>query len=441
MANLSISCATHAVLLTREDLRPLGWLLITVAALLLLSSLGSAPPLTNAEVRCEEVIRTMLATGDYAMPRLAGRPRPHKPPLAYWLSAACCRVAGGFGYVAFRLPSALTAIGIVLLVLAWGRRLGSTSQGLLAAALLLVDYLFLSQGRRGTFEMPLAFFCFGCLYACIRLAERPSWGRAATAVALYALAFLAKGTPALLFVVLPLLVWRIGSGRGREFLRPRVVIVAFAALVLGAGWHLHVCTTDAECRRAILGQLLLPFGAEPYGVVSAPHRQPFWFYAVHIWAKPAPAAFLLPLAALHAWRERLFPAGSHWRLLALAAFLPIIVLSLLPEKQDHYLLPLLAPLALLQARAALWAAGESSRAARALLLVPSYAVGVLLVVGGLGGVWALAVVAGWSIPHALAAGLGVALLGGASLSRVRGREWGRAVLAGFAGASIAGVPQ
>ncbi len=411
-------------------------LLLAAAAVLLVWGLGSTPPLVNAEIRCVEVVQEMLATGDYVMPRLDGEPRPHKPPLSYWLSAACCRIAGGFGYAAFRFPSALSAIGIALIVLSWGRRLGGPSLGLLAVALLVVDYLFLSQGRRGTFEMPLAFFCFACLDASARLAARPTWWRAAAAAGLYALAFLAKGTPALLFAPLPLLAWRIGGGQGRELLRPRVIGAVAAALLLGLSWHLYVCATDAEVRRTILGQFFLPFGVEPYGHVTAAHRQPFWYYAAHWWPKTAPAALLLPLAVVHAWRERLFPASSQWRLLAVAAFAPIVVLSFLPEKQDHYLLPAVAPLALLQARAVLWAAEGAPRAARSLLVVPAWLAGVLIVVGGVGAAWVLTVVVGWRAFDAIATGGGIVLLGVACLMCVRGRDWRRAALAGFAAVLI-----
>ena len=62
-------------------------ILLVCAALLLLPGLGRMRATENTDARYLEISRAMYASGDWLVPRLAGRPHLDKPPLTYWAAS------------------------------------------------------------------------------------------------------------------------------------------------------------------------------------------------------------------------------------------------------------------------------------------------------------------------------------------------------------------
>jgi 4-amino-4-deoxy-L-arabinose transferase-like glycosyltransferase len=93
------------------------------------------------------------ATGisSLAMPTYNGEPRYHKPPLIYWMQDAAMSVLGEDSLYAARLPSALGALGTILL-LGFGvaRLTGSRRWGLMSAMVMGLNLSFLIVGRAAT---------------------------------------------------------------------------------------------------------------------------------------------------------------------------------------------------------------------------------------------------------------------------------------------------
>ena len=69
---------------------------------------ASLPLMDRDEPRFAEASREMLAGGDWVVPRLNGGHRFDKPPLIYWMQAACMRWLGR-SEAAVRLPSVACA--------------------------------------------------------------------------------------------------------------------------------------------------------------------------------------------------------------------------------------------------------------------------------------------------------------------------------------------
>jgi 4-amino-4-deoxy-L-arabinose transferase-like glycosyltransferase len=131
----------------------------------------------------------------------------------------------------------------------------------------------------------------------------------------------------------------------------RVWLMLLCGLFIGISWHAYLVVFHPEARPKILSEMLLPFGVKVVtdGGVSATHYSPFWFFLIHIWRITMPAALLFPLVVWQTVRQRCFAADSPWRLLLLSFFVPFVVFSIIPQKQEHYLLPILPPLAFLTA--------------------------------------------------------------------------------------------
>src|SRR5271154_2476862 len=93
----------------RRDVVLLGLLF----GVLLLWRLGSAPLLNPDEGRYAEVPREMVASGDWVTPRLDGVPYFEKPPLGYWVIAACEDFLGSSEW-SVRVCPAVFALGGIL---------------------------------------------------------------------------------------------------------------------------------------------------------------------------------------------------------------------------------------------------------------------------------------------------------------------------------------
>src|SRR5215207_4140705 len=153
----------------------------------------------------------MVESGDWLTPHFNYEPRFQKPILYYWVSAAAFVVTGPTEFSA-RLGSALSGIGLVLVVAACGRRWFDETTGLLAGAITATSFGYFALARMALPDLPLAFFTTVAIWAAfVATLERERHPRrwlllAATAAAL---GFLTKGPLALILpslVVVPLLL-------------------------------------------------------------------------------------------------------------------------------------------------------------------------------------------------------------------------------------------
>ena len=97
----------------------------------------------------------MPLLGHWAVPHLNGQVYSQKPPLLFWSIAFFGRLTGGLDATAARLPSALAAIGSLLLVYAIGRRFFGRRAAWIAAAAFATCFKVIWQGRFGQIDMLL----------------------------------------------------------------------------------------------------------------------------------------------------------------------------------------------------------------------------------------------------------------------------------------------
>jgi 4-amino-4-deoxy-L-arabinose transferase-like glycosyltransferase len=132
-------------------------LVVTVAALVLLANLGSATLFDEDEPKNAACGAEMFARGDWIVPTFNHELRTDKPVLLYWLMLTSYH-ALGVNELAARLPSALLAVGSVLLVYHLGRLLYRPQAGLWAAIILATSLMFDVVGRASTPDSTLIFF-------------------------------------------------------------------------------------------------------------------------------------------------------------------------------------------------------------------------------------------------------------------------------------------
>jgi len=315
-------------------------LLGLLAALLLLGSAALTPLERSQEARVLETAREMIGQGwrEWIIPHCNGRVRLQKPPLAYWLSAASFK-ALGVSVWSGRLPMALAGWATLVIVWALGRYLFENGAGLISAGILLGSYLFARYAHYAETDILATFFATSAC-GCIWLgANATSRGRRLFWHQLSGLAIglttLAKG-PQAIFPLLFLLALAIGQKRWRIMTQWLLSGAPVICLLIALPWWLYIARAPES---AILAKELHDVAE------GTDHGKPPWTYIPLIFQATAPWCGLLILAigvATERWRR-----DMRLRVLLLWSALFFITLSIIPQKQDHYLLPLMPPLAIL----------------------------------------------------------------------------------------------
>ena len=130
--------------LDAQAVRRRRWLLglLLFAILVRLLSLGTYPLTDNTEARYAELARTMVETGDWLTPRMAGGvPWWSKPPLSIWLTSVSY-LAFGVNEFAARFPQLLLCLATTWLTMNLAEQRNRPNLDLRAAIVLFTSGLF-----------------------------------------------------------------------------------------------------------------------------------------------------------------------------------------------------------------------------------------------------------------------------------------------------------
>jgi 4-amino-4-deoxy-L-arabinose transferase-like glycosyltransferase len=216
-----------------------------------LADVGLAQPalVDPDEPRTALIARLMADRGDWLSPHLPAalyHDYPHdpieggllaywdKPPLYFWSAAAAMKVLGPTALAA-RLPAALAFVAAVLLVYAAGRFLWGGRAGLLAGLVMALAPLPLAMAHIARMDGLLAALMAVLLLAILRLmmgAARP-WVWVLVLAVAGGLGVLAKGPEAVVFPAAAAGVTLLITGRWRDLLAVRPILLAVAGTALG----------------------------------------------------------------------------------------------------------------------------------------------------------------------------------------------------------------
>ncbi|WP_089649608.1 ArnT family glycosyltransferase [Halobacterium hubeiense] len=314
----------------------------------------------------------MIEKGDWLIPTLnryfnhAGEATIwlQKPPLSIWLQAVSMS-AFGKTLFATRLPSALSAIAIGVLVCLVAYREWNWLAGLVAGCVAITAEPLMMYGYGGFYavtDTQMVLFGSAFVYCSWRaLRESPRYFYAAGVFG--GLAAMSKGVAAgqFLIILAPIVILNYRSALTRE-----AAIGAGIAIAIYAPWHIAAFTLqpDAFVGQYIEGQVLsrsagalgttgnalLPTANFPYIKYALKYVSPGGLLGLGYYsALIAAAAF----TGLHrsGWRLPPMLALCWWW----AAAIPI-TFSLVGGNQPHYLMPMTVPLALLIGVTASWLA-------------------------------------------------------------------------------------
>ena len=140
--------------------RGLGWVrglaVLGLAALTLGAGLGRCGRLTYHEAFTAQAAREIIATGDWLVPTIGGRPWLEKPPLAFWLAALAGRIVGDVTEAAARFPSALAGALLALGVAVFAARRFGAGVGLLSGLIQATTVWLVLRSRLAESDVLLA---------------------------------------------------------------------------------------------------------------------------------------------------------------------------------------------------------------------------------------------------------------------------------------------
>ena len=323
--------------------------LVLAPLLAFLLTVGLPPPHRTQEARVLETAREMVGGGwrAWMVPHVNGRMRLQKPPLAYWLTAASIKTFG-VSVWAGRLPMAIAGVLTLAATYAACSWLFDEDVAALAYAALSGCLLFARLAQHAETDILAALFTTTATYALWRAwAARRRDNETSASVPIgdfgwhhlagvsIALATLAKGPPAAFppLFLLTLLAIEGGWAVLWRFVRSGAPFVS-AAIALP--WFIFIARVpEAAVLTSELGVIVEGVG----------HRGGPLFYLVNIYIQSAPWLGILFVAlAVAATRWR-----TDWRLRGLLVWLltVLVPLSFMGQKQAHYTMFALPPVAIL----------------------------------------------------------------------------------------------
>jgi 4-amino-4-deoxy-L-arabinose transferase-like glycosyltransferase len=329
------------------------WLLIVVIALSI--HLGGFPLLDPDEGRNAEVGREMAATNDYVMPRLDGLPYLDKP-IVYFAAEAVVMEVLGPTEVAARLPAFLFTIAGAAFLFWFARRVWGSGEAFIAAIVFLATPLAVAFSRTVIFDAALALFITMATAFFYLACEDGARKWPALAWLSIGLGVITKGPVAIalpLLAAIPYAIWRKRFRALWSWGGLLLFVIAVAPWV----WAVSRVIPD------FLHYVLVTETAQRLATKALKRTGPPWYFIPYLLGGALPWSIVLlgsPRPVERRDRSTMF--------LLLWIAIPFIFFSISQSKRPQYILPLMAPVALLVAR--IWQdARIGARVAAIMLLV------------------------------------------------------------------------
>lgn len=306
---------------------------------------NGVPEANIMEARNLTSAREILQKDNWLEPTMNGELRLEKPPLPTWIAAVMMHFSGDENLALLRLPAALAALLMIFFLFKLTSEL--TEDHLLpflVAGTSATSFYIFFMARDISWDI----FCHSFMIGAIWLIHKglksngAGWTDLIGAGVLMGLSFMSKGPVSFYALLLPYLIARTFSFGWKECKNRKIVLLTMVltVLLISLWWPLNIWFLHPESSSLIAKQELsawLDRNTRPF--------YHYWSFPVQsgVWTIIATITLIFPYA-----RRRINRFGNY-TFLYLWVVSSVILLSLLPEKKERYLLPVLLPLALLTA--------------------------------------------------------------------------------------------
>lgn len=282
--------------------------------------------------------REMVYDGNWVVTTMNGDLRLEKPPLPTW-GTALAEIVSPDSLFMQRAMAGCAALLLVFFFYRFAKRILNINP-VLAALILCTCYNVVLMGRTASWDI----YCHAFMMAAICIMAEafsrpgPQWPRLLTAGVMIGLSIMSKGPVSLYglllsFLIAYAIIWR-PSMRGKWL---PVAVMAVLAVAIGTWWYAYIHLTQPEALAHVAGK--------ESGAWFNHNVRPWYYYwtfflETGIWS--VAMLTVLVYAVVCQWKRMAKPL----RLSLLWLLVALVLLSLLPEKKNRYLLPVLIPAAL-----------------------------------------------------------------------------------------------
>lgn len=312
------------------------YIITLVAVLLFIPFLGAVHLFDWDEINFAEIAREMYVRQDFIQVTIDYKPFWEKPPLFFWLQAACMGVFGVNEFAA-RLPNAICGIITLPLLYGIGKQLHSIRFGLiwvLCYAGSLLPFFYFKSGIIDPYFNLFIYLSYYCLYQTVIARKEPapqrSWLWLSLAGISACLALLTKGPVAYLLISLSLFVYWVMQ-KFRFFISPLqwvyFTVWAFSGFLV---WFSQLSQSESWLMDFINYQIRL------FSTQDAGHGGFFGYHFVVVLIGCFPAS-IFAIAALRAYKKlssALHFTFYQWNIILL--FTVLVVFSVVQSKIVHY---------------------------------------------------------------------------------------------------------
>jgi len=296
------------------------------------------------EARNFVTAREMIDTGNWLIPSMNGELRIAKPPLPTWLTAFAMTAAGtDLDLFYNRLPAGFASLLLLYFLFSFVRSLsGKPDVAMYSTLALSTSYMFMYMSRKGTWDIFCHSFMLGgiwLLYECLKTDKR-RYGFFAGAGILMGLSWLSKGPVSFYALLLPFIIGYVSaygfkSFKGKSFGMALLVVLCLAVSIV---WPVYVYLHSPDMASGVAV-------GEAQAWMSR-HMKPFWYYLQFPAMSGIWLFMMLPLLWMPYGRKVTGDIKSYKFLFFWVIFI-FILLSVIPEKKDRYLLPITIPMSVM----------------------------------------------------------------------------------------------
>lgn len=296
------------------------------------------------EARNFSTAREILENGNWMVPTMNGEPRLAKPPMPTWATAVFASWFGIDAIWALRIPAGLVSVLMVFFFYFFVKKLTTNSALAFSSSLVLLTSMLLMQmARVGSWDV----FCHALMLPAIALLYE-GWhnnerfkNRFLWAGFFMSLSFMGKGPVSFFALLVPFFIAYIVAFGGRLIMQrwKWLVISVVITIVLSSIWTLYIYFYHQD-------EALKMVATESNSWANR-HVKPFWFYAhfpvfTGVWSVFAFASLIYPFAVKKTVLTSKQYKFSFWWTIS-----TFVLLSVIPEKKERYLLPVVIPMAML----------------------------------------------------------------------------------------------
>lgn len=292
--------------------------------------------------------REMVYDGHWMVPTMNGELRLEKPPLPTW-AAAGVEMLLPDSIVAQRAVAGIMAVVLVVFFYLLSLRMTRDSDyALIASLVLCTSYNIILMGRTASWDIWCHAMMMGAIYYMYCAFENPGRqiGRFMAAGVMLGLSFMSKGPVSFYALLLPFLVaYFLVFHRFSRNKWAGIVMMILTFAVVGFWWYGVIYEFHREEAMYVL--------EKESAAWSNHHVRPWHYYSTFFGETGVWALMLLTSLVFPYWLRRLTMRREY--LFALSwTLLIVFFLSLMPEKKNRYLLPMLIPAAMTVAHLLRW---------------------------------------------------------------------------------------